>query len=99
MKIPANKVIISNLVNNIEDTITLLDNNLTMDPTTKAKFYHINIIKDLLRNIENNFDNISNLQEMKELKDDKLLNNNYIKKYLLRLRLLDKILQNNNANI
>ena len=41
----------------------------------KAKFYQINMIKDILRNIENNFDNISSLQEMKKLEDDELLKN------------------------
>jgi len=60
-KIPANKMKIRNIANNIEDTITLLDNNLTMDIEVKAKFYQINIIKEILRNIENNFDKISNL--------------------------------------
>ena len=33
------------------------------------------MIKDFLRNIENNFDNISSLQEMKKLEDDELLKN------------------------
>ena len=67
LKIPANKLKIRNIANNIEDTITLIDNNLTMDHEIKANFYQINIIKEILRNIENNFDKISNLQEMKKL--------------------------------
>ena len=99
LRIPANKIKIRNIANNIEDTITLLDNNLTMDPEIKAKFYQINIIKDILRNIENNFDKMSNLQEMKKLEDEELLKNNDIKKYLLRLKLLNELLKHDNSNI
>ena len=36
LKIPANKVKINNVANDIEDILTLLDNNLTMYPETKA---------------------------------------------------------------
>ena len=97
LKIPLNKSKISNIANNIEDTITLLDNNITIEQGIKTKFYQINIVKDILRNIENNFHNISVLQEMKKLEDEELLKNNDIKKYLLKLKILYEILKNQNS--
>ena len=97
LKIPLNKAKIRNIANNIEDTILLLDNNITMSDEIKSKFYQINMIKDILRNIENNFDNISSLQEMKKLEDDELLKNKDIESYLLRLKILNQILKNQNS--
>ena len=74
LKIPLNKVLIEKICNNIEDTINLLDNNAIMKKEIKSKFYQINIVKDILKNIENNFNSISNIQEMKIIKDNELLN-------------------------
>ena len=38
LRIPANNIKIRNITNNIDDTITLLNNNLIMDPEIKANF-------------------------------------------------------------
>jgi hypothetical protein len=64
-----------------------------MSDEIKSKFYQINMIKDILRNIVNNFDNISSLQEMKKLEDDELLKNKEIESYLLRLKILNQIIK------
>ncbi len=66
-----------------------------MDEILKNKFYQINFIKNNYENILKNFKNVSGFEDKLELTNDQLLKNDDIKNYLLRMRFLSLILNNN----
>ena len=99
LKVPINREKLQYIYNNLDDTLLLIDNNNNMDERLKNKFYQINFIKNNYENILNNFDKVSGFEVKLELDNNNLLQNNDIKKYLLRLRFLKEIIKRNENKV
>ena len=90
--VPLNKEKIQWLLNNIEDTLNILDNNINMDNELKSKFYQIITIKKIYEEIINKFDKIDGFVNEIKLSSEQLLSISEIKQILLKFKLLNYFL-------
>ena len=94
--VPLNKEKIKWLLNNIEDTLHLLENNVIMSDEIKSKFYQIITIKKIYEKLLNNFKDINGFVNEIKLSSENLLKIPAIKQILLQFKLLIEILNQNN---
>ena len=101
LKLRLNKENIQLIINNIDDTLNLLlynnkDNDNKGYDEALSNFFQISIIKNLLLELK---DKISKIElkdiEHFQLESEQLLNNETLKKIILRIKLLISLLDNN----
>ena len=98
LKLPLNDEILKWIINNIDDTINLLNNNNNLNNLRKSNLYQIYIIKIFLEELIKNSKCIDECISNKELLSDDLLTIKEIRPIILRLKLLYALLKNKNEN-
>ena len=93
LKLPLNEEILKWVINNIEDTINLLNNNNKMSNEVKSNLYQIIIIKNIFNELIDNIQNLDECVSNKELLSEDLLNIKEIKPIIMKLKLLYMLLK------
>ena len=93
--VPLNKEKMEWLLNNIDDTLLLLNNNKSINNELKSKFYQIIIIKKLYKAILSKSKKINGFVNEVKLSDEQLLKIDEIKQILLQFKFLNKLLSKN----